>query len=319
VRVDRAGETATEAAVAVVEDHAMVAASLAAALRAHGLTSVVVTSEPVTAPAVLAAVAGVGAAPPVVLLDLDLGGGIDGAELVEPLTRAGARVVVLSGSSDRIRLAGCVAQGAVGLVCKSEPLEQLVATVAQVARGGTALTSRERDRLLAELRAGRAEKKARLAPFVRLTRRERDVLRSLVEGLTADEIAAQWCVAVGTVRSQIHAVLGKLDVHTQQAAIALAWQAGWAAGDDALDRHGAGNTCGGEGSSRPEIYKVVDDGRRPGRDPEIQHRALAPVLDLAASGIHAERSAAILPEPGARASAMLHALAVRDRRFGGRR
>jgi len=62
----------------------------------------------------------------------------------------------------------------------------------------------------------------REAPLiVQLTDRERQVLASLANGLTAGEVARRHGVSVGTVRSQIKAVLRKLDVHSQVAAIAL--------------------------------------------------------------------------------------------------
>jgi DNA-binding NarL/FixJ family response regulator len=60
------------------------------------------------------------------------------------------------------------------------------------------------------------------ANFERLTQREAIVLGALVDGLTADEIAGAHFVALTTVRSQIRAVLHKLGVRSQLAAVALA-------------------------------------------------------------------------------------------------
>jgi DNA-binding NarL/FixJ family response regulator len=46
-------------------------------------------------------------------------------------------------------------------------------------------------------------------------------------GLAATEIAEQSFVSLSTVRSQIRAVLAKLGVHSQLAAVAMAHQSAW--------------------------------------------------------------------------------------------
>jgi two-component system, NarL family, nitrate/nitrite response regulator NarL len=60
----------------------------------------------------------------------------------------------------------------------------------------------------------------------RLTPREGEVLRLLVEGLSADAIAARLDVSSNTVRSHLQAVLSKLGVHNQVQAVAVAYRAG---------------------------------------------------------------------------------------------
>jgi DNA-binding NarL/FixJ family response regulator len=63
--------------------------------------------------------------------------------------------------------------------------------------------------------------------FDRLTRREEEVLSSLMRGAKAREICAQSFVSMPTVRSQIRSILTKLGVTSQLAAVALAYQNGW--------------------------------------------------------------------------------------------
>jgi DNA-binding NarL/FixJ family response regulator len=50
-----------------------------------------------------------------------------------------------------------------------------------------------------------------------------------LEGSSAEQIAESSFVSTATVRSQIRAVLGKLSVHSQIAAVARAHHAGWRA------------------------------------------------------------------------------------------
>ncbi len=165
--------------------------------------------------------------PTIVLLDLDLGELGHGRELIPALCASGATVVVLTGNRDRLVHAECLAAGAAGILAKSEPFEKVLATIAAVAERGTAVSPDERHALLTDLRLKRLEERTRLEPFERLTRREREVLRALANGLRAAEIAERSFVSVETVRSQIRAILVKLNATSQLAAVALARRAGW--------------------------------------------------------------------------------------------
>ena len=74
------------------------------------------------------------------------------------------------------------------------------------------------------------------------------MLVALTDGLTADEIAREHFVAVATVRSQIRAVLQKLGVRSQLAAVAIA-----DAHRDLLPQETSGRTTtsGPQGRDRP--------------------------------------------------------------------
>ena len=60
-----------------------------------------------------------------------------------------------------------------------------------------------------------------------LTVREREVLAHLMHGRTVREIASVGVVSEATVRTQVKAILAKLDVTSQIAAVGLAHQVGW--------------------------------------------------------------------------------------------
>jgi two-component system nitrate/nitrite response regulator NarL len=209
--------------VLIVEDHALLAQTLVIALRAEGcqariagLTSAAMLLQQVRT-----------LRPSVVLLDLDLGPLGDGVALVQPLTELGARVLVVSGSTDRLRLAETVELGAVGFLSKQAPFDQLLSTVLDVVAQRPVLSTARRYELMAELRSARAARCKDLAPFVALTPRERSVLAALAQGQRAETIAAAAVVSEATVRSQIRGVLAKLGVKSQLEAVALAWTVGW--------------------------------------------------------------------------------------------
>ena len=208
--------TALPVAVVIVDDHALIASALAVALRAEGMRA-----------SVLAPDVAVGRldepAPPggLVLLDLDLGGGLDGATLVPRLRRAGWRVLLVTGSTDEIRIAMAVAAGAVGRVPKSAPFDQLVSTVVRVAEGRSLVADDERKRLCGLAASAARERGDAEARFARLTARERQIADLLADGRRAAAIAAEFVVSVATVRTQIKSILGKLEVQSQLEAAAI--------------------------------------------------------------------------------------------------
>lgn len=208
----------------IVDDHELLAESLAWALRAESFEVAVIA--PASAQAILDAAAE--HQPSLVLLDLDLGREVGTSlPLIGPLRDTGALVVVVTGATDRVRLAECVEAGAAGVLPKSTPFDDLVAAVHDVLEHGTLLTPARRSDLLSALRAARAERRRRFEPFERLTPREREVLLGLLDGQSAETIARTAFVSLATVRSQIRSVLQKLAVNSQLAAVAKARQAGW--------------------------------------------------------------------------------------------
>jgi DNA-binding NarL/FixJ family response regulator len=136
-------------------------------------------------------------------------------------------VLVLTGVTERTRLAETLEAGAIGVVPKSLAFDELVEVVERVLVGEPAMRAGEGEALLAELREARTANQARLAPFAALTDREAGVLASLMGGKTAEQVAAESFVSVSTVRTQIRGVLRKLGVNSQLQSVALARELGW--------------------------------------------------------------------------------------------
>lgn len=213
------------ARVAIIEDHSLLAQSLAFALADLGIHATVLKN--LNPPAVLDVLRG--SELHLVLLDFDLGDAGIGLDLIKPITALGLRVVMLTGETDPITLAECVEAGAVGIISKSDPFERLIEHVTDVVNGRGILSMTTREQLLSGLRAHRSREVQRIAPFERLTVRESEVLRDLIEGKNAETIATESYVSLATVRSHIKALLAKLDVNSQLAAVALARRSGWVA------------------------------------------------------------------------------------------
>jgi len=211
--------------VLVVEDHALVGHGLVALIRRAGLDA-----ESMTGSALAAGRAGGVPAADVVVLDLDLDGGVDGVDWVAPFVSAGAAVLVCTGAVDRARLGRCLELGAAAVFPKTRSTEQLVAAVLDVLAGGSPMRPGDRSELLAAARTHRAMVEGRLRAFASLTPREADVLSGMVAGLAPAVMAQGAGVSVKTVRNQIETVLQKLGVRSQLQAAAVAREAGWQPG-----------------------------------------------------------------------------------------
>src|SRR5262245_5883208 len=214
------------ARVLIVEDHAVLADGLAAALAEEGFDVSVVAGPSEEAIIQAAADAHVD----VVLLDLTLGDAIGlSLPMIEPLRETGAEVLVLTGSTDPVLLGQSLEAGACGVVGKTAAFDVVLERIVNAIRHERAMPVAERDTLLAAVRERRANDRDRLAPFEALTPREQALLAEVMEGSSAEQIAESSFVSTAPGRSQIRAVLAKLSVHSQVAAVARAHRAGWRA------------------------------------------------------------------------------------------
>lgn len=210
------------APVLIVDDHELVGTSLLLSLRRESFDAHLVTRG--DADAVLAATARL--TPGVVLLDLDLGRDqrgrpLDGTRLVGPLTAAGWKVIILSGSADRAGIGAALDAGALAWVPKNAPLPALVAAVRAAQEDRPVMPPERREQLIATARRVAAEQARLAAKLARLSRREREVLAMLAQGRRAQAVADHFVVSLATVRTQIRGVLAKLEVSSQLEAVAL--------------------------------------------------------------------------------------------------
>jgi len=216
------GSTLPDPTVLIIDDHDLVATSLAMSLRMAGLQARQHAAR--SRAGVLAATAQL--PPGVVLLDLDLGVEpdgtlIDGTALIERFLATGWRVLVLSGTADEVRIGKALAAGALAGIPKSAALAVLVTAVRRAAQGLEVMHPERRRQFIDAYR--RRQERGRLLGrrLASLTERERTVLDCLAKGQRAQSIADECMVSVATVRTQIRAILGKLDVGSQLEAVVL--------------------------------------------------------------------------------------------------
>ena len=161
--------------------------------------------------------------PDVCLIDADLpGGGVAAAEGV--LAAApGTAVVMLAAAVDDERLLATVRAGARGYLLKDMDPARLPVALRGVLNGEAALPRALTGRLLEELRAAeRGRHASELSQLgVELTRREREVLELLDQGLDTAQMSELLGISAVTVRRHVSHILRKLRAPDRGAALRL--------------------------------------------------------------------------------------------------
>lgn len=165
--------------------------------------------------------------PDVLLLNADLGQWCDAGALISPMVRSGVAVVVITEATDEAQWGRCLERGARVVLPKTASLVSLVSVVRRVSQGQVVLEREERERLIAVHRHEARTRRDARTRLQELSPQEREILRHLMAGRTVREIAAVRVVSEATVRSQVKAILAKLNLRSQIAAVAAARHAGW--------------------------------------------------------------------------------------------
>ena len=129
--------------------------------------------------------------------------------------------VVLTGSARGATWGGLREAGATAVRPSVAGLEEIESLVVRLAAGEAAPYSDELEEYRVIWRAVEERLEGRQVRLNRLTPRELEVLVLLRDGLPVRAIAATLGVSESTVRTQVRAVLSKLDVRSQLAAVAL--------------------------------------------------------------------------------------------------
>ncbi|MGW7565625.1 response regulator [Streptomyces tendae] len=207
--------------ILVCDDHVVVRAGLLALL--DSAPGIEVVGEAGTGEEALALAARL--APDVVLMDLQLGAGIDGVETTRRLTTGtpttgtpttgtgrAPHVLVLTTYDTDADITRAIEAGATGYLLKAERPEELFAAIHAAAQGRTALSGPVAGRVMANLRK----------PRPALTDRERDILAQLATGLGNREIARALFISEATVKTHLRRIYDKLGVDTRAGAVAVA-------------------------------------------------------------------------------------------------
>ncbi len=159
----------------------------------------------------------------VAVCDLALPDG-DGFDLIEELAANGGEVItlVLSASLEPARFARAVEAGASGVLHKAAAIGDIVEAVKRLRAGEALLSPDEVIGMLRMVSRQRQEQVEVQRAIDRLTRREREVLQALAEGLDSKDIAEKLHITVETERTHMVNILNKLGVHSRLQALVFA-------------------------------------------------------------------------------------------------
>ncbi|MCX4958069.1 MULTISPECIES: response regulator [Streptomyces] len=168
--------------------------------------------------------------PDLVLMDVQMPR-LDGVSATRQVVSEGlADVLVLTTFDLDEYVFGALRAGAAGFLLKNADAAELIEAVRTVARGEGLISPAVTRRLIAEFAAPRPTRPApapeRAAAVASLTRREREVLSALGEGLSNAEIAVRLEMAEATAKTHVSRLLGKLELRSRLQAAVLAQELG---------------------------------------------------------------------------------------------
>lgn len=158
--------------------------------------------------------------PDVILIYSELcdSSGIDAIKFIhERLPKV--NIVVLTGSEMAENIFAVIGAGAKAYVYKDVSISNLIKIVSLVANGEVVITQPMAASMLSEFKDLESK---RLDERIKLSLREKEVLRLVAKGATNKEVANTLFICENTVKVHMRNILDKLQVHNRQQASALA-------------------------------------------------------------------------------------------------
>ncbi|MGA7837033.1 MAG: response regulator transcription factor [Ignavibacteriaceae bacterium] len=155
--------------------------------------------------------------PNVVLLDLGLRSQ-NSLHVVEIVKKdfPEAKVIIMDLAPVQADILQYVKAGANGFILKDASLNDFLITIRSVAQGSTVLPPMLVDSLFSQIVENAVrDGKTKIKDAVKMTKREREVVGLLGEGMSNKEIGQKMHVSTYTVKSHIHNIMEKLALHTR--------------------------------------------------------------------------------------------------------
>jgi two-component system response regulator DegU len=195
--------------IAIVEGHRVVREGLRMLIESQD--DMIVAAEAGTAEEALAAV--IREKPDVVMLDLNLGGMSIAGRIPEILKASkGTRVLVLTGIRDAELHLRALRLGALGLVLKDQAGITVLKAIRRVYSGEAWIDRSMMASLIVDISTEEKKRAYEVAKIETLSKREREIVTVLCEGLNNKQIAERLFISESTVRNHITSILAKLEL-----------------------------------------------------------------------------------------------------------
>ena len=155
--------------------------------------------------------------PQVVLMDLGLRNQ-NGLRIVATLVKElpQTKVIGMGLIPSQLDIIEFVEAGAAGFILKDATIEDVLGTIRSVARGTRVLPPPLTGSLFTHVIEQALRKgKGTLPDAVRMTKREREIIVLIAEGMSNKEIAQRLSLSTYTVKSHIHNILEKMALHSR--------------------------------------------------------------------------------------------------------
>ncbi len=215
----------TKIHILLIEDNRLLREGIAAMLDDHDDFKVVARSEDGDAVRQLKSL---NLPPDVVLLDLGLEK-VNSLKLMALLQEElpTAKIIAMDILPDHVDVVEFVKAGGSGFILKNAPLEDWIKTIKTVAMGEKVLPPVLTQSLFTQIiELALSSGKDIPADAIQFTRREREVVDLIAEGLSNKEIAESLHIATYTVKSHVHNILEKLALSTRLQIAAFARKEG---------------------------------------------------------------------------------------------
>ena len=130
--------------------------------------------------------------------------------------------MVLTASPDRLIHARSVEAGASAVLQKSSGISEIIDAVRRLSEGQPLLSTKDVIEMLRLAGEQRERNRDAQNALGRLTRREREVLQALADGLNDKDIADRLHISTETARTHMVNILGKLNVESRLQALIFA-------------------------------------------------------------------------------------------------
>src|SRR6266436_2954891 len=157
------------------------------------------------------------AIPDVILMDINLPrmSGIECVRKLKPLLPT-TQILMLTVYEDSDKIFNSLLAGASGYLLKRTPQAEIIEAIAEVYRGNSPMTGHIARKVVQFFNERGSAKKE----IEKLSRREKEVLDRLAQGIPYKEIADVLSVSIDTVRMHIKGIYSKLHVHSRGEAVA---------------------------------------------------------------------------------------------------
>jgi DNA-binding NarL/FixJ family response regulator len=159
--------------------------------------------------------------PDIVLMDIDLPNitGIEGVRTIKSVFEK-IQILMFTVFEDDEKIFAAIRAGASGYLLKKTPSAEIIEAVKELHDGGAPMSPSIARKVLQAFQSTPYESLNEYA----LTAREKEILFSLVDGLSYKKIGEKYFISLSTIRTHISNIYGKLHVHSKSQAVAKVLQ-----------------------------------------------------------------------------------------------